>query len=58
MGLFRLLIIFFIGYFVLRFIRKLMTPPRQNPHVQGQSEKRDIYKDKKNIQDADYEELE
>jgi len=58
MGLIRLLIIFFIGYFVLRFIKKLMAPPRQNPPVHGQSDKRDIYRDKNNIQDADYEELE
>ena len=31
------------------------SPP--NPHVRGQSEKQDSFKNRKNIQDADYEEL-
>ena len=58
MGLFRLLILFFIGYFVVRFVKKLVAPSRQNPNVHGQSEQRNIYRNKNNIQDADYEELE
>jgi len=58
MGLIRLLIIFLVGYFVLKFIKRLMMPRRDNTHVRGQSEKQDIYKNKNNIQDADYEELE
>lgn len=57
MGLIRLLIIFFIGYFLFRMVKRLMMPSRQNKHVHDQSGKSETPRERKNIQDIDYEEI-
>jgi len=57
MGLFRLLFIFLIGYFIVRIVKRFLQPTQPNPNVRGQSKKQDNFKDRNNIQDIDYEEL-
>ncbi len=57
MGLFRLLFIFLIGYFLFRLVKRFLQPGQTNPHVRGQSKKQDNSRDRNNIQDIDYEEL-
>lgn len=57
MGLFRLIIIFLIGYFIFKVIKGFLKAGPSNQHVRGQEKKPDNYKDRNNIQDIDYEEL-
>ena len=57
MGLFRLLFIFLIGYFIVKIVKRFLRPGRPNPNVHGQSKKQDNFKDRNNIQDIDYEEI-
>jgi len=57
MGLFRLLFIFLIGYFIVRIVKRFLQPTQPKPNVRGQSKKQDNFKDRNNIQDIDYEEL-
>jgi hypothetical protein len=58
MGIFRLLIFAIIGYFFYRLIKKLITPAKQNPHVQGKSKKNSDLQKRNDIQDIDYEDVE
>lgn len=58
MGIIRLLIIFFIAYLAVRFLRKLFVPKDENPNVQGQPKQSGTRNLKKDIEDADYEEIE
>jgi hypothetical protein len=57
MGLFRLIFIFLIGYFIFKVIKRILQPGQPNQHVHGKSKKPDHYQNKNNIQDIDYEEL-
>ena len=57
-GLFRLLIILLIGYYVVRFVRRLFQPKNVDSRVRGESKKSDKNNSMKNIEDADYEEIE
>jgi hypothetical protein len=57
MGLFRLIFIFLIGYFIVKMVKRFLQPGQPNPNVRGQSKKQDNLKDRNNIQDIDYEEL-
>jgi hypothetical protein len=58
MGLFRLIIIFIIGYFIVKIVKRFLQPGKSNPNVQGKSKQQSKYGNNKNIQDIDYEELE
>jgi hypothetical protein len=58
MGIFRLLIIFIIAYIAMRLLRRLFAPGKENPQVHGKSKQNGIRKNKKDIEDADYEEIE
>jgi hypothetical protein len=58
MGFFRLLIIFIIAYVAIRLLRRLFVPGRENPRVHGESKKNGKRKNRKDIEDADYEEIE
>ncbi len=57
MGLFRLIFLFLIGYFIFKVIKGFIQAGPSNKHVQGQSKKPDHHQDRNNIQDIDYEEL-
>lgn len=58
MGMFRLLILAFIGYFLYRLVKRFLTPAKQNPHVRGNSKKVTDLKNRNDIQDIDYEDVE
>jgi hypothetical protein len=58
MGIFRLLIFAIIGYFLYRMVKRLITPSKPNPHVRGDSEKETNLKNRNDIQDIDYEDVE
>ena len=57
MGIFRLIILFLIGYFIFKVIKRFLQPGQPNQHVRGNSKTPKQYRDKNNIQDIDYEEL-
>ena len=56
MGFFRLLILFILGYFLIRLLKIIFLPKTQDKGVKGtsQSSRKKQYK---NIEDADYEEI-
>jgi hypothetical protein len=58
MGIFRLLIVAIIGYFLYRMVKRFITPGKQNPHVQGKSRKSKDLKNRNDIEDIDYEDIE
>jgi hypothetical protein len=58
MGLIRLLLLFIIGYFFYKMIKRFLSPGKQNPHVRGDSKKPSEFKKRKDIQDIDYEDIE
>lgn len=58
MGIFRLLILFFIGYFIYRMLQRLIYPRKQRPPVQGNENKPDNYRNRRDIEEIDYEEIE
>jgi hypothetical protein len=58
MGIFRLIILAIIGYFIFRIVKRFLTPAKQNPHVQGKSSKETDLKKRNDIQDIDYEDVE
>ncbi len=58
MGIFRLLIVAFVGYFLYRMVKRFITPAKQNPHVQGKSRKNSDLKNRNDIEDIDYEDIE
>jgi len=58
MGLIRLLIFALIGYFLYKMIKRLLTPPKQNPNVYNKSDKENELKKRNDIQDIDYEDIE
>ena len=58
MGIIRLLILATIGYFIYRVVKRFITPAKQNPNVQGKSRKETDIKNRNDIQDIDYEDVE
>jgi hypothetical protein len=58
MGIFRLLIVAIIGYFLYRMVKRFITPAKHNPHVQGKSKKSGDLKNRNDIEDIDYEDIE
>ena len=58
MGIIRLLIIFIIAYLAVRLLRKLFAPKSENPEVRGKSKPSATKNRNKDIEDADYEEIE
>lgn len=58
MGIFRLIILAIIGYFIFRVVKRFLTPEKQNPHVRGNSRKETDLKKRNDIQDIDYEDVE
>lgn len=58
MGIIRLLILTIIGYFLYKMIKRLISPAKQNPHVQGNSNKNNDLSKRNDIQDIDYEDVE
>lgn len=58
MGIIRLLIIFIIAYLTVHLIRKLFMPGDRNPEVRGHSKQSTTKNLKKDVEDADYEEIE
>ncbi len=58
MGIFRLLIVAIIGYFLYRMVKRFITPAKQNPQVQGKSKKNSDLKNRNDIEDIDYEDIE
>ncbi len=57
MGIIRLFILIIIGYFFYKFIKRVITPGKTNPNVRGSSDKSSNYKNRKNIKDVDYEDI-
>ena len=57
MGIFRLLILAIIGYFVYRLVKRFLTPAKTNPHVRGNSRKETDLKNRNDIEDIDYEDV-
>ncbi len=58
MNIIRLIFFFIIGYFIIKIFRRLINPSKRNPHVQGKSDKPNIFRKRTDIQDIDYEDLE
>lgn len=58
MGLFRIIIIFILGYLVFKFIKRFISPRPPDPHVKGRDDKPSKYKSRNDIQDIDYEDIE
>jgi hypothetical protein len=58
MGIFRLLILTLIGYFLYRVVKRLFITAKRNPNVQGRSRKESDLKKRNDIQDIDYEDVE
>ncbi len=58
MNIIRLIFFFMIGYFIIKIIRRFISPGKRNPHVQGKSDKPNISRKRSDIQDIDYEDLE
>jgi len=58
MGIFRLLIFVIIGYFLYKMVKRFLSPSKPNPHVQGKSKKSTDLKQRNDIQDIDYEDVE
>ena len=56
--MFRLLILAIIGYFLFKMVKRILTPPQQNPHVYGKTGKDNDLKKRNDIQDIDYEDIE
>ena len=57
MGFIRLLLVFLVGYFVISLVKRIFLP--KTNHRPGQDNPRQKQKAKyKNIEDADYEEIE
>ncbi len=56
MGLIRILILLTLGYFIFRLLKHIFLPRTQDKGVQGES-KTNKKKQYKNIEDADYEEI-
>lgn len=59
MGIFRLIFYFVIGFLVYRMIKQLFLKPPADSYVKGESRDRDNVqkKHKRNIEDADFEEI-
>jgi len=57
-GLIRIIILFLIGYYIFRFVRKLLKPSKPKKNVQGNAKTKSNIINKKNIEDADFEEIE
>lgn len=57
MGLIRLFLLFLLGYMVFRLLKYIFLPKKEDKEVRGESRpnKKNRYK---NIEDADYEEIE
>jgi len=58
MGIIRLFIIIIIGYFFYKLIKMVLVSGKTNSKVHGPSEKSSNFKNRKDIQDVDYEDLE
>jgi hypothetical protein len=56
----RFLLYIFIGVLFYRIVRTLFLKPKQESHVKGESHDKDNLQDKhkRNIEDADFEEIE
>lgn len=57
MGLIRLIILFLIGYFIFRVVKRFLNPAKKDPYVRGKQEKASKYKNRQDIQDIDYEDI-
>ena len=57
MGLIRILLLFIIGYFAFKLLKAIFLPKAQDKVVNGDA-KQKSRENYKNIEDADYEELE
>jgi len=58
MNIIRLIFFFIIGYFIVKIFKRFISPGKRNTHVQGKSEKPNIFQKRSDIQDIDYEDLE
>jgi hypothetical protein len=58
MGLIRLIILALIAYFLYRVVKRLIMPSKKEPYVRGKKEKTSKYKNRQDIQDIDYEDIE
>lgn len=58
MGIIRLFIIIILGYFFYKFIIKVLASGKTSSEVRGPSAKSSNFKNRKDIQDVDYEDLE
>jgi hypothetical protein len=57
MGLLRILFLFIIGYFAFKLLKAIFLPKTQDKVVNGEA-KQKSRNNFKNVEDADYEELE
>ncbi len=58
MGIIRFLLLFIIGYYLYKTVKRFIAPKKQNPNVRGKSAKTDKFKNRNDIQDIDYEDIE
>ena len=57
MGLIRILLFFIIGYFAIKLLKAIFLPKTQDKVVNGDA-KQKSRSNYKNVEDADYEEIE
>jgi hypothetical protein len=52
--LFRIILLSILGYLLYRYLKKMLSPPSQ---VKGQAHSREKKKNKDNIEDAEFEDI-
>ena len=58
MGIIRILFLILIGILLYKIVKKIVSPSKQNPHVQGKVKNKSPFKKRNDIQDVDYEDIE
>jgi hypothetical protein len=54
----RTILLIILAYLIFRSIKPLLQKKPENPHVKGENETKDRLKNNRNIEDADFEEIE
>ena len=55
--MFRVILLGILGYLLYRLIRPALSAKPANPHVKGESQDESVIQKKKNVEDAEFEDL-
>lgn len=58
MNLLRLILVALVIYYFLRLIKRILQPAQKNPNIKGKGAQERTKKRNRDIEDADYEEIE